>query len=66
MLKAFGCGQKLPTFFCGWDGTCIVDTFVVKSECFVVIFWVIVVIFEWLVVIGGVFVVKVTLGQRNW
>ena len=39
---------------------------VVKSECFFVIFLVIVVIFEWLVVIGGVFVVKVTLGQRNW
>jgi len=39
--------------------------FVVKSICFVVIFLVIVVIFEWLVVNSGVFVVKVTLGQLN-
>ena len=36
---------------------------IVKSECFVVIFWVVDVIFEWLVVIDGDFVVKVTLGS---
>jgi len=53
MLIAFGCGKKLPNCLSGWDGMCVAGAVVVKSECFVVIFWVVVVIFEWLVVIGS-------------
>jgi len=65
MLKAFGCAKSfLIVCWVGMEWNVLRGCFVVKSVCLVVIFRVIVVIFEWLVVNGGVFVVKVKLGSR--